>query len=89
MTKLTGLNILGKPNDILDSKKGSDETLKNISTVSEDLLRVARKCMKMLMPCNSLRLNEVSILIFFQFYCKINRNQLQTVVEATYGLHSC
>ena len=27
------------------------------------------------------------ILIFFQFYCKINRNQLEIVIEATYGLH--
>ena len=36
---------------------------------------------------NNLRLNEISILIFFQFYCKINRNQLEIVVEATYGLH--
>ena len=25
--------------------------------------------------------------MFFQFYCKINRNQLEIVVEATYGLH--
>ena len=33
---------------------------------------------------NNLRLNEISILIFFQFYCKINRNQLEIVVEATY-----
>ena len=31
---------------------------------------------------NSLRLNEISILIFFQFYCKINRNQLEIIVEA-------
>ena len=36
---------------------------------------------------NNLRLNEISLLIFFQFYCKINRNQLEIVVEATYGLH--
>ena len=37
---------------------------------------------------NNLRLNEISILRFFQFYCKINRNQLEIVVKATYGLHS-
>ena len=37
---------------------------------------------------NNLRLNEISILIFFQFYFKINRNQLQISVKATYGLHS-
>ena len=36
---------------------------------------------------NNLRLQEISILIFFQFYCKINRNQLQIVVETTYGLN--
>ena len=36
---------------------------------------------------NNLRLNEISMLLFFQFYCKINRNQLEIVVEATYGLH--
>ena len=35
---------------------------------------------------NNLRLNEISILIFFQFYGKINRNQFEIVVEATYGL---
>ena len=32
---------------------------------------------------NNFRLNEISILIFFQFYCKINSNQLVIVVEAT------
>ena len=36
---------------------------------------------------NNLRLNKTSELIFFQFYCKINRNQLEIVVEVTYGLH--
>ena len=36
---------------------------------------------------NNLRLNEISILIFFQLYCKINRNQWGTVVEAIFGLH--
>ena len=36
---------------------------------------------------NNLRLNEISILIFFQFYCKIHKNQLEIVVEATYGLN--
>ena len=36
---------------------------------------------------NNLKLNEISILIFFQLYCKIKRNRLETVVEATYGLH--
>ena len=36
---------------------------------------------------NKLKLYEISILTFFHFYCKINRNQLETFVEATYGLH--
>ena len=35
---------------------------------------------------NNLRLNEISTLIFSQFYCKINRNQSEIAVEATYGL---
>ena len=35
---------------------------------------------------DNLRLNEISIL--FQFYSKINRNQLEIVVKATYDLHS-
>ena len=37
---------------------------------------------------NNLILNEIFILIFFQLYCKIDRNQVEIVVEATYGLHS-
>ena len=37
---------------------------------------------------NKQRINEISILSFLQFYCKINRNQLEIVVKATYGLHS-
>ena len=57
---------------ILDLKKGRDKTLKNISTLSEDF---------------NLTLNGISILTFFQFYCKVNRNQSEIVVEATYGLH--
>ena len=36
---------------------------------------------------NNLRLHETAILIFFQFFYKISRNQLEIVVEATYGLH--
>ena len=39
--------------------------------------------------CNNLRLHEISIPNFFQFFCKISRNQLEIVVEATYGLHPC
>ena len=36
---------------------------------------------------NNLRLNEISILIFFQFYCEIKRKRLVIVVETTYDLH--
>ena len=46
MIKLTMINILGQRNGILDLKKGFDKTLKNIPAVSEDLLRVAWKCLK-------------------------------------------
>ena len=46
MIKLTILNILGQPNGILDLKKGFDKTLKNRPAVSEDLLRIVWKCMK-------------------------------------------
>ena len=37
---------------------------------------------------HNLRLQEISVIIFFQFYSKINRNQLQIVAETTYGLNS-
>ena len=46
MIKLTIVNILGYPNDILDLKKGYDKTLKNIPTLVVDFLEIARKCMK-------------------------------------------
>ena len=36
---------------------------------------------------NNLILQEISILIFFQFYCKISRNQSQVVAETTYCLN--
>ena len=52
---------------------------------SEDCLEVHENYADNL--SNNLRLNEISILIFFQFYCKINRNQLEIAVEATCGLH--
>ena len=38
---------------------------------------------------NNLRSNEISILILFSFYRKINRNQLEIVVKVTCGLHPC
>ena len=46
MIKPTIINILGWPNGILDLKKEFDKALKNIPAVSEDLLRIAWKCMK-------------------------------------------
>ena len=46
MLTLTSLNI---DIDILDLKKGFDKTLKNISTVGEDLMSIAWKCMKILL----------------------------------------
>ena len=46
MIKLTIFNILGQPNGILDLKKGFHKTIKNIPAVSEDLLRIVRKCVK-------------------------------------------
>ena len=46
MIELTIINILGEPNGILDLKKEFDKTLKNIPAVSQNLLRIAWKCMK-------------------------------------------
>ena len=46
MIKSTIINISGMSNGILDLKKGFDKALKNISAVSDDLLRIAWKCMK-------------------------------------------
>ena len=37
---------------------------------------------------NNLKLNEISIYTFSQFYCKINGNQLKIVVEATNSVHA-
>ena len=75
MIKPTIINILGWPNGIMELKKGFDKALKNIPAVSEDLLRIAWKCMKIDHLNNNLTLQETSIPIFFQFYCKTNRNQ--------------
>ena len=46
MIKLTSLIILGQPYDILDLKKGFHKNLKNTQAVSEDLLRISWKYMK-------------------------------------------
>ena len=86
MIKLTSLNILGQPNDILDLKKGFDKTLNCQRGFAEDCLKVYENSTDDL--SNNLRLNEISIFIFFQFCCKINRNQLEIVVDATYGQHT-
>ena len=52
------------------------------------MLRVEWKCMKIAdYLSNNLRLKGISILTFFQFYCKINRNKSEIVVELTYGLY--
>ena len=67
-------------------KKGFDKTLKNVPAVSLDLLKIAWENLADNLS-NNLRLNETSILIFFQFQCKINRNQLEIITAATYGLH--
>ena len=66
-------------------KKGCDKTL----TVSEDLIEDCLEAYENSTDHirNNLILNEISILIFFHFYCKTNRGQLEIVVETTYGLH--
>ena len=71
MTKLTSINILLQPNGVLDLKKEHNKTLKNILIVSAGLLRIAWKCMEIALIYlnnNNLRLNEISMLIVFQFY---------------------
>ena len=51
---------------------------------SEDCLKEYENCADNL--SNNLGLHEKSILIFFQFYFKIRRNQSEIVVEAAYDL---
>ena len=46
MIKLTIISILGQPNGILNLNKELDRALKNMPAVSEDLLSIAWKCMK-------------------------------------------
>ena len=46
MIKATIINILGQPDDIAKLKKRFDKALKNTPALSEDLLRIAWKCMK-------------------------------------------
>ena len=54
---------------------------------SEDCLKEYENCADNL--SNNLGLHEKSILIFFQFYFKIRRNQSEIVVEAAYDLYPC
>ena len=55
----------------MDFKIEYDKTSKNIPTISEDCLEVYENCAFHL--SNNLRLNEISMLIIFQFYCKISK----------------
>ena len=73
----------------MNLKKQYDKTLKNILTVSEDLLQIELEVYKNRADHlnNNLRVIEISILTFFQFYFKINRYRLEVVVKATYDLH--
>ena len=74
----------------MDLYKGFNKILKNIPDASKDF---AEDCLEVYENCadnlsNNLRLHEISILIFFQFYWKISRSQLEIVEEATDDLHS-
>ena len=57
--------------------------LKIYQLLSEDWLEVHENRAE---TRNNLRLSQITILTFSQFYFKINRNQLEIVVKATYGL---
>ena len=46
MIQLKFINILGQLSGILGLKKGYNKTLENIPTVSEDLLKIGWKCIK-------------------------------------------
>ena len=84
MIKITIVNILGLPNS---QKKDMTKLLKYTNCKRrfvEDCLEVYKNCADHLR--NNLRLNEIFILIFFQFHCKISRNKLKLVVKATYRL---
>ena len=61
--------------------------LKKIPTVSEELLEDYLEVYKNHPDHlnNNLRLKEISILIFLQFYCKINREQLEILIEVAYS----
>ena len=69
----------------MDLKKGFDETIQNIVALSKNCLEVYKNPVDRL--GNSLWLNEISLLIFFQFYCIINKKQVKTLLETIYGLN--
>ena len=85
MIKLTSHSILDSLMLFWIWKIDLIKLLKIYQLFAEDCLEVYENRADKL--SDKLRLNEISILIFFQFYCKINRNQLDIVVETTYGLH--
>ena len=68
-------------NGILDLKKGFEKYISCKRGFAEDYLEVYENLADNL--SNNLKLNEISILIFFQFYCEIKRNRLEIVVGAT------
>ena len=53
---------------------------------AEDCFEVYETCTDRL--SHHLRLNKTSTLIFFQFPCKIKRNQLEIILEETFGLNT-
>ena len=61
----------------------------NILKMYQLQVRIRRKYMKIALIYlrNNLRLNEISILTILQTYCKIQKNQLEIIVKATYSLH--
>ena len=72
----------------MNLKKEYDKTLKYANCkwgVSADCLEVCEDRADHL--SNNLRLNKISIFIFFQFSFKINKNQSEIVLKGTYGLH--
>ena len=83
MIKLAIVNISGQPNGILDLKKRYVKSLKKYTKCkqgfAEDCLELYESHTDRL--SNNLKLNEIFILNFFQFHCKINRNQSEIVVE--------
>ena len=49
MIELTLINILKKPDGILNLKNRFDKIIKNIPALYEDLLSIAWKCMKIVL----------------------------------------